>query len=277
MSKYNIDLSGKVVVITGAGQGIGKGLAEGFAKAGASVVIADFQEKTGYEVEQSIRKANGEATYLKVDLSQETDIQKLIDVTVERYQGIDILINNARPFLTRGSFIETLGEWQLGLDILLNAPVLTIKHALPYLLKSPSACVLNISSTNAFFISEQPAVYHIAKAAILQATKYLAYEYGSQGVRFNAICPALVDVHRNNSPHKPDHVKKSITEAIVPLKRGATVEEITESALFLCSASASYITGEILTIDGGLTLGDHPRVAQMGYDVAIQSPIKTTP
>ncbi len=258
-------LAGKAALITGAAYGIGRIIARVFAEAGASVVVADIRKAEGEVVAKAIRDAGLRALSVKADLRRESDIKAMIGFTVDNCNHLDIVINNARPKLSNLPFAESLKEWDLAMDVMLKAPALIAKHALPQLLKSGGGSIVNIVSTNAFFISHQPAAYHVAKAGAVQLTRYLAHEFGPHGIRVNAICPALVDLYDENKPLTSDPVNKAVTEVVVPLKRAATAEEIAKAALFLCTDSAAYITGQVLTIDGGITLGDHFHVARRAF------------
>ena len=254
----------KTVLITGASQGIGKVMAMKFARKGFSVAIADINQDLGKMVEKEIIALGAKVLFIKADLSKERDIKKMIDSVVKRYGGLDHVINNARPKLSVASYAENIGEWDLAMDVLLKAPALTVKYALPYLKKSKGS-IINMVSTNAFFISHQPASYHVAKAGLVQLTKYLAAEFGYLGIRSNAICPGLVDLYDGNKPLTGNKHNKVIAECVVPLGRAAKAEEIAQAVLFLCSDEAAYITGQILHVDGGITLGDHFHVARKAY------------
>lgn len=259
-------LQGKVALITGAAYGIGRIIAKVFAEAGASVVIADIQETRGEMVARTIRDAGLRAVFVKADLRRESDIKAMIDFAVDSFNRLDIVINNARPRLRHLPFAESLEEWDLAMDVLLKAPAIAAKYILPELLESGGGSIVNIASTNAFSISHQPVTYHVAKAGIVQLTRYMAYEFGPKGIRVNAICPALVDLYdEDRQPLTSDPVNKVMTELVVPLKRASSAEEIAGAALFLCTDVAAYITGQVLIIDGGVTLGDHFRVARKAF------------
>ena len=260
-------LQGKVAVITGAAHGIGKIIAKTFAQHGASIIISDINEEAGRELEKEFHNSGLNAFFFKTDLNSEQDIKALIEFTIEKFGKLDIIINNARPKLERLGFPENMKEWDLGINILLKAPALISKYALPYL-KKTKGNIINISSTNAFSISPQPTAYHVAKAGLNQLTKYLAYELGPD-IRVNAICPGLVDLYdgdKTSLTSKP--INKKLIETIVPMKRAALAEEIAETAIFLSSDSANFITGELLIIDGGASLGDPFHIAHKSFNKA---------
>ena len=258
-----------MALITGAARGIGRVMARSFAEEGTAVVIADLEEAAGEAVTGEIRREGGQALFIKTDLRQEMDIRAMVEATVKAFTRLDVLINNARPRLQRLPFAESLEEWDLAMAVLLKAPVLAAKYAFPHLAASGGS-IINIGSTNAFFISHQPAAYHVAKAGLVQLTRYLAQEFGPQGVRVNCICPGLVDVPDAKTPLTSDPVNKAVTELIVPLQRAASPEDIARAALFLSTTSSAYLTGQVLTIDGGVTAGDHFHAARRAFRLAAE-------
>jgi NAD(P)-dependent dehydrogenase (short-subunit alcohol dehydrogenase family) len=232
----------KTVLITGASQGIGQAIAEECLARGADVIVLDIKAPE-----------NKKLKYLKVDLSSEDEIKSAI----AGLEKIDYIINNARPKLEIKPFSESMDEWDQAMKVLLKAPALIAKYALPQLKKSKGS-IVNVVSTNAYFISHQPAVYHVAKAGLIQLTKFLAVEFGPLGVRVNAVCPGLVEL-------KDNLINKTVSEIVVPLKRTARRKEIAESVIFLCSEKSSFINGHVLTVDGGEILGDQFHVAREAF------------
>jgi len=255
----------KVVIVTGAGQGIGRVIAESFAKAGASVVISDIQQEPAKAVVKSIRANGMEAVFISCDLRKENDIKKLIRLSIKKYGRLDVVVNNARPRLAIGSFEDSFKEWDLGINVLLKAPALVLKYAIPHLIKSGKGNVINISSTNAFSVSHQPLAYHVAKAGLVQLSRYIAFQFGAQGVRSNVVCPGLVDISDARSPLTSNSVNKKVVELIVPLGRVASAQEVANVVLSLCSDDSSYVTGQVINVDGGVTLGDHFHIARKTF------------
>ena len=260
-----LGFSGKVVVITGSAQGIGRVMAEEFISAGASVVIADIQKEKGRQTVKGLCRGGGEAYFIATNLSREEDIAQMVRKTVVRFGRVDVLINNACPRVKRVPYEESLGDWDLAMEVILKASAQTVRHALPYLKKSVGQ-VINISSTNAYSISHQSVAYHVAKAGLLQLTRYLAHELGVYGIRVNAICPALVDVfEENRKPFSGDPDRKAVAEVILPFKKVPTAKAIAKAALFLSSDAAECITGQILTVDSGMTVADQFNVGMKAY------------
>jgi glucose 1-dehydrogenase len=262
------ELNEKVALVTGAGQGIGKAIALTLAAAGAAVVVADIIVETGEATVNAVLKKRGRAGFIKTDLRKESEIEKMVAFTVKKFGRLDIVVNNARPKLTKFNYAESLDEWDLATDVFLKAPALTAKYVLPALIKAGGGSIINIASVNAFHIApHQPASYHVAKAGLVQLTRYLAVDFGKYNITVNAICPGLVDVTDRGKPLTADPVNKTVADIVVPLKRAASPEEIGKIALFLCTEPARYITGQAIIVDGGEMLMDHFHVARNAFNL----------
>lgn len=258
------DLRGKTAILTGGAQGIGKGIATSLVQQGANVVIGDIDDAKSLEL---ISLLGNSAAYKRTDLSQESDIESLVSFATGRFGNIDFVINNARPKLPRSTADSPMQEsfmngWDVGMDVLLKAPCLLIKYALPFLGRATAPAVVNIASTNGLFIAPQPLIYHVAKAGLIQMTRYAAYVLGPQGIRVNCVAPGLVDIFDQNRPLTVFPANKKTVEIAVPLRRAAVVEDVAASVLFLCSNASSYVNGHVLFVDGGITLGDQFHVAR---------------
>jgi len=248
-----------VGLITGAGSGIGREIAKCFSLRQTNVVIADINAPAAEQTVEEINRSGGCAVFIHTDLTCESGIRAMIDFAVSTYGGLDFLINNARPFLPRGDYGQTLDDWDLAMNVLLKAPAVAAKYALPFLQESGCGSIVNIASTNAFLISHQPVTYHVAKGGLLQLTRYLAYQFGSQGVRVNAICPGLIQKEAEPIGEEAAGRRWNMVEmakVVVPLSRPGVPQELSELTWFLCSEAAAYLTGQVITLDGGMTLGD---------------------
>lgn len=253
-------LEGKVAIVTGGAHGIGWGIAKALAGAGAKVTIADVNEELGSAAAKKI-----DCRFQHTDLCQAQSIQTLVEKTAALEKSIDIIVNNARPRLPKAAVENLQNGWDLGMDVLLKAPMLLIDFSLPFLKKSTGASIINISSTNAHVIAPQPAVYHVAKSGLSHLTKFLAHHLGSFGIRANLLSPGLVDVFDDNRPLTSDPLNRTIVETVVPLQRACLVEEVGDAAIFLASEAARYITGQEIVLDGGVTSGDQFHVAKRAY------------
>lgn len=270
MKRNQFYFKGKVAIVTGGVQGIGRAIAETLAYCGATVVIADIQRKNGRKAAKLMRENGLKAVFVPVDLRKENDIKKIISTTMTRFGHIDILVNNARPRLQNLSFNDNFKEWDLAMDILLRAPALVIKYALPHLIKAKRSSIINVASTNAFLVSHQPLSYHVAKAGLTQLTRHIAFQFGHQGIRANVICPALVDLSDVDKPLTSDGINNAVVKLVVPLNRAAVTSEIADTVAFLCADNAAYITGQVITIDGGLGLGEHFHIARKAFKAGLE-------
>ena len=262
----NSPLNEKVALVTGAGRGIGKGIALSLAGAGADVAVVDIEESTGPVVSEQIRNQGQRSCFIQADLQREDSIREMIETCVERLGRLDILVNNAKPRLEPLPFEQSLDAWDLEMNVMLKAPTLTTRYARPHLSEHRDGSIINIASTNARYVSHQPVTYHVAKAGLVQLTRYLAREFGQDGIRVNSISPGLVDILDDGQPLTSRHPNDVITETAVPLQRACTVEEIGNLVVFLSSEGGSYVTGQDLTIDGGITVNDHFHVARKAFE-----------
>lgn len=250
-----IDLEGRVALVTGAASGLGKVLSCKLGFSGASVLLCDLQVQLGKAAAAELRAEGISAEFCRVNLNHEEEIIDMISVCKSSFGSLDILVNNARPPLRNLPFPDSMSEWDLAMSVLLKAPALAVAAALPELERSKRGVVINISSTNAFQISHQPVGYHVAKAALIQMTRHLAYELGPKGIRVNAICPGLIELKENKKDPESNFNKQLITESVIPLGRAGQASEIADLVVVLSSEMSSYINGQAITIDGGMTLG----------------------
>ena len=235
---------------------IGAVISKQLAIKGYLVILADIDLDAANKQARSIRSQGLQADNCYIDLANKSSIEDCVGSVIDRYGKIDGLVNNARPWLSHEKFPNSLGSWDLALSVLAKAPAEFTVACAPYL-QSTNGAVVNISSTNAYFVSQQPITYHAAKSALEQITKYLAVELGPSGIRVNAILPGLVDQEDRTEKLSDSSENKRIIEAMVPLKRAGTPIDIANMVLFLLSQDSSYITGQSFIVDGGLSTLDH--------------------
>jgi NAD(P)-dependent dehydrogenase (short-subunit alcohol dehydrogenase family) len=243
------DVSGRVAIVTGGTRGIGRAVAEGLAAGGAKVVVGSRKAEACAETEEHLRALGADAVGVPTHMGDLDAIQNLADVAVERFGGIDIVINNAANALTQplGSF--TPEAWQKSFDVNLRGPVFLTQAALPALERSEHAAVVNVISAGAFLFSANVAMYGAAKAAMMAFTRSMAAEFAPRGIRVNALAPGTVDTDmvRANTPE----MQEAMANAGF-LRRAASPDEMVGPVLYLVSDASSFMTGQVLLVDGGL-------------------------
>ncbi|NUP32047.1 MAG: SDR family oxidoreductase [Streptomycetaceae bacterium] len=245
------DLTGRVAVITGGSRGIGLAIAKGFAARGAKVVVASRKAESCEAAVKDIEAAGGTALAVAAHMGELDDLQKLVDRTVEHFGGIDIVVNNAANPLTLPIGHYTPEAWDKSMQVNLRGPIFLVQYALPYLRQSRGASVINVISAGVFLRSEPTSMYAQAKSGLLAYTRSAAGALAAEGIRVNALAPGTVDTDmvRNNTPDRVESMKKSS-----PLGRMADPDEMVGPALLLASDAGSYITGAVISADGGLTV-----------------------
>jgi NAD(P)-dependent dehydrogenase (short-subunit alcohol dehydrogenase family) len=243
------DMSGRVVIVTGGTRGIGLALAEGYAAAGARVVVASRKAEACADVERHLRDMGGEALGVATHLGEIESLRNLVARTVETFGGIDVVVNNAANALAQPLGEYTAEAWSKSLDVNLRGPVFLVQEALPYLKASPHAAVLNVVSGAAFLFASTISLYAIGKAGLVAATKAMAAEFHPYGIRVNALSPGTVetDMVRNNSPEE-----QAVMTSIQIMPRMAHPDEMVGPALLLTSDAGSFCTGQTLFADGGM-------------------------
>lgn len=256
-------VQGKVVFITGAAQGIGYEIGKKFAASGAKIVLTDIQEEQVKEAAAALQREGYEAIGLKCDVTSEEDIQSCIQEAVQHFGKLDVLLNNAG--LQHVSYIEDFPteKFEFLIKVMLTAPFVAIKHALPIMKKQQFGRIINMASINGLVGFAGKAAYNSAKHGVIGLTKVAALEAAEHGITVNAICPGYVDTalvrNQLNDLAETRNVplEKVLEEVIFPLvpqKRLLSVEEIADYAIFLASDSAKGVTGQSIVIDGGYTV-----------------------
>lgn len=241
------ELQGLVTIITGAASGIGRGAVSVFAREGARLVLADINADAGEAAAEEVRRAGGEAVFVSCDVSRESEVAALVRMAVTTYGRLDCAFNNAGIGPPLRPLIEhTVEEWQRIYEVDLLSMFLCLKYQIPEMLRVGGGAVVNVSSNSALYGVPTVAPYSTMKAGILGLTRTAAVEYGPRNIRVNVVSPGLIG-------SKPGR-KQDAAQMEMPLRRAGRWEEIGEVAAFLCSARASYVTGQTLCVDGGATI-----------------------
>tara|TARA_B100000900_G_C20566710_1_gene711449 strand:- start:208 stop:972 length:765 start_codon:yes stop_codon:yes gene_type:complete len=250
LDKFKLD--GKTALITGGAKGIGFSIAHALGEAGAKLVIADREDKNG-GVEE-LKKANYDVSFYEVDLLDRSVPQKVIDNTLDKNGRVDILVNNAgvAQHGDTHEFDDNLLDKIM--DINVDVVFRMCRSAIPTMKKQGEGVILNIGSMSGIVsnIPQPQVAYNASKAAVHMMTKSLASDYASQNIRVNAIAPGYVKTDITNLPKKYEHWYPTWHKQ-TPMDRMAEPHEIASAALFLCSPASSYVTGEVLVVDGGYT------------------------
>jgi NAD(P)-dependent dehydrogenase (short-subunit alcohol dehydrogenase family) len=244
-------MSSPVVLITGALTGIGRATAFVFASEGARLVVSGRHEQEGKKLEKELRQLGAEAEFVKTDVRHDDDIRALIDKTVARFGRLDIAVNNAGTEGLRGPVTEQTAEsYAATFDTNVLGVLLSMKHELRVMLPQGSGSIVNISSTYGSVGAAGASVYVASKHAVEGLTKSAALEVAGTGVRVNVIAVGATDTGMLTRFTSTDENKAALVST-VPLKRLATPEEIAQVIAFVGSASASYMTGSSIPVDGG--------------------------
>lgn len=242
-------LKGKVALVTGAGQGIGKAISLMFAKEGAAVAVADIKEENAREAVKEIESLGGRAIALKVDVSSSSDAEKMVEDAVTGLSGLHILVNNAG--ITRDKLLLRMSEedWDVVLRVNLKGAFNATKAAVRVMSKNRYGRIVNIASIVGLTGNPGQANYSASKAGLIAFTKTVAREFAGRGITCNAVAPGFIDTPMTQV--LPDNAKEALI-ARIPLERLGTPEDVAEGVIFLASDRATYITGHVLNINGGM-------------------------
>lgn len=246
-------LGGKIALITGSNRGVGKATAKLFIKEGANVVInyANNDEQAEKTLEE-IKSDGGNAIIIKADVSKKSEVDKLVDESIQEYGGIDILINNAGILGPIKPFVEySEDEWDKVVNVNLKGPFLLTRRVIPEMMKKGKGKIINISTVS--ILGERNiAAYCASKGGLASLTKTLSLEYADKGININAVCPGAIDTEMMR---EIDKKYPGVIDAIVsrtPSGRLATPEDIANATLYLASSESDFVNGLLLFVDGSI-------------------------
>jgi NAD(P)-dependent dehydrogenase (short-subunit alcohol dehydrogenase family) len=241
-------------LVTGAANGIGRATALAFAKSGYSVVVSDIDNQAGQETVALIKAAEGDASFIRCDVSRDAQVRLLIDGTVSAYGRLDCAFNNAGIEIERCKLADgNEGVFDAIMNVNVKGVWLCMKYQIAAMLAQGGGAIVNTASVAGLIAAPTQGIYSASKHAVIGLTKTAAVEYARKNIRVNAVCPAVIDTEmfRRASMDNPKHVALAV--AAHPLGRIGTVEEIAAAVLYLCGDSAGFTTGVAMPVDGGLT------------------------
>jgi len=251
-------LDDRLVVITGASRGIGRAIAERLAERGSRVVLAGRNLEAAEAVAKGIRQRGGAAEAVACDVTDEASVAALVERTAAWGGALDVLINNAGLVLLRPHEQISLAEWRQVLDTNLTGAWLCTKHASPWLRRSHCGRVINMASVSGVVGMAGRSLYGSSKAGLIHLTRVLALEFVADKVTVNAIAPGTIDTEMSRDVFRQLPELRDKLLASIPAGRQGQLDEIVAAALFLLSAEAAYMTGQVLCIDGGMSVtGGH--------------------
>jgi len=243
-------LQNKIAIVTGAGSGIGRGIAFSFIKEGAKVVIADWSEEGGQETVAQIKKENGVAVFVKTDVSKQVDIENMVKVCLDNFGRVDILVNNAGIYKS-GSLHEISGEdWDAVLDVNLKSVFLGAKRVIPQMLKQGKGKIISIASIAGLVGFDKSGPYCASKGGMIALTREMALEYAPQKISVNCIAPGVIKTEMTKDM-LADLPTKKFLESSAPYPRFGEPEDIAMAAVYLASDESDFVNGEVLVVDGG--------------------------
>jgi len=260
-------LSGKVAIITGGANGIGRATADLFAREGARVVVADRDGAAGEAAVAAIRAAGGEALFVPTDVSRDADVAALVQRTLDRYGGVHVLVN-AAGIDVQGSVVDTEPErWQRVLDVNLASVYRACRSAIPAMMRGGGGSIVNIASIQGMYGWPHYAAYAASKAGIVGLTRQIVVDYADHGIRCNAISPGAIETQLSansarleptfaDDPGAPTVAAPVVSAPLTapsPLLRAGRPEDVAYAALFLASDEARHVNGHNLVVDGGAT------------------------
>jgi NAD(P)-dependent dehydrogenase (short-subunit alcohol dehydrogenase family) len=251
-------LANKTAIVTGAGSGIGRAIAELFAREGAKVLVAEIEETPGQETVAKIVAAGGIARFARTDVSNESDCRSMAEEAQRQFGAVHILVNNAAAFVFGKVDLASRSDWDRVLGVNVMGPAQCSKHVLAAMRQAGGGSIVNIASVSGFIAQPAFVPYNSSKGALLQMTRCMALDLAPENIRVNAICPGEIHTRATDYHIQKLGIDREVAlaklAAVSPMNRMGRPAEVAYAALFLASDESSFVTGAELVVDGGATL-----------------------
>jgi NAD(P)-dependent dehydrogenase (short-subunit alcohol dehydrogenase family) len=246
--------TGKSVIVTGAGAGLGRAIALRFATEGGLVTVADVDPARASSTVAEIEAAGGRAVAVAADISKPDEVARMIEAAVSAHGRLDVLVNNAGVRVIVPFLEQTLEQWQWMLDVMLTGPMLCSQAAIPHMLEVGRGKIVNVGSVTGIIGLTKRAAYAAAKAGLHGLTRALAYELSSQKIWVNAVAPGLLETPMNTA-YFADEQFMALVKRELPVGRLGKPDEIASVVLFLASEESDFVSGAVWNVDGGWLSG----------------------
>lgn len=250
-------LAGRTALVTGASSGIGNAIAAAFGREGANVVVADIRREPKLDEERSVfdrlSEADAESHFVETDVSDSESVENAIDGTVDRFGGLDILVNNAGIYYQNRAHETPAEEWDEIHDVNLRGVFLASKAAIPALERSENGKIINLASIYGLVGGENSAAYCASKGGVANLTRQMALDYAAEEINVNALAPGIIKTAQNVDWRENNEEILDAWRRDTPWPRFGEPEDVADAALFLASDESDFVTGSVLSVDGGWT------------------------
>ncbi|KGX90018.1 SDR family NAD(P)-dependent oxidoreductase [Pontibacillus marinus] len=251
-----LKLKNKIAIVTGGTKGIGKAIATKFAYEGASVFIVGRNKQAGEKV---VKETQGQISFIQADVSKPDEVKKLVDQTVQQTGRLDILVNNAGVQHEQNIEHTSPEDWDKVMNVNLKSVFLCSKYAIPHMRHQGGGKIINTASIDGYWAEPNLGAYCTSKGGVLSLTKSIALDFARDGVLCNCICPGYIETEMTesymNAQSDPEHARNQLANRH-PVQRMGKPEDIAEAAFWLAIQESNFVTGQSITVDGGLTLGN---------------------
>jgi NAD(P)-dependent dehydrogenase (short-subunit alcohol dehydrogenase family) len=250
------ELDGKNALVTGGGRGLGKAMASALAEAGANIAIIDVDQETAEQSADEIAEIGVETTAVEADVTDEAEMEAMVETVTDHLGSIDVLLNNAGVASNAPATEMSVEDWQRTIDVNLTGVFLCAKHVGRHMIERGEGSIINISSMSGFVANyPQPQIgYNASKAGVVMVTRSLASEWAEHGIRVNSIAPGYMRTDLVDEVLEADPEMEEIWLEYTPMGRLGRPEELGGIVVFLASEASSYMTGEVVAYDGGYTI-----------------------